>query len=595
VQDALAACGWTDAAKSEQQDASEAFSFIADKLELPMLTLKMDLFHVGKEDVNDDHKFIRERLLEVAIPEDRNDGQVITLEDCLETYFNSRVEVKRYLERRGTQTSASHYMSFDSTKGQAVHIESTEVQESGPSTPATGVPPISLPTYSSIRPGPHPVKYRASSIIQETMVYENDEKAALKMDLPRSNSTAKTGTAGRPRAGTLRKEIMMPAWQFFQLIRKSVQGGFLTKTNLVAWYTDIVPNNDAQVAAHLSTKRPVLGICLKRYLITTAGEPVRRGTHIDIPIEIALPQFIHDDNMADDAAAFGNFKLALQSVVCHRGDTVYAGHYVSLVRGSWADGDDKWILFDDLASERIKAIDIEKTLKEESPYLLFYQIQPIEGDPKDISRGERPPSYLSDTVDSAIAGLSKVSSLNLERRPSDQAFAETSTGRPSLDEPESYRSRGRPSGSMERRLSISNARAGNIDIPTISAENTPALSRRESRQSRYDNHSRKNSQNGEKRISRSFQNLAGKFTGLSKVESIPTIEGLTAGEPSAYAENTANFPPGAETREADPSRGKLRKEMADKSREKSRGRSTAGRHLTKSRRLDRPDRECIVM
>ena len=180
-----------------------------------MLTLKMDLFHTGKEEVDDDHRFIRERLLEVAIPEDRVDGSTITLEDCLETYFNSRVEVKRYLERRGTMNSISaRQQSWDSNKISSLHIESVEVPESGPSTPGAGVPP-NPPPYSPVRPGPVPFRpQRQPSIIQESFVYdkEADEKAALK-----SNNKS---NARRQRAMSLRKEVMMPAWQFFSLIRK---------------------------------------------------------------------------------------------------------------------------------------------------------------------------------------------------------------------------------------------------------------------------------------------------------------------------------------------------------------------------------------
>ena len=201
----------------EQQDASEAFSFITETLDLPMLTLKMDLFHTGKEDVNDDHRFIRERLLEVAIPEDRPDGTTITLEDCLETYFNSRVEVKRYLERRNTMNSVSaRQRSWDSNKVAASHIESVEVPDSGPSTPATTAPP-NLPPYSPVRPGPMPLRHspRQPSIIQESLVYD-DEKAALKAEM----SSEKRPPGGRPRGLSLRKEVMMPAWQFFSLIRK---------------------------------------------------------------------------------------------------------------------------------------------------------------------------------------------------------------------------------------------------------------------------------------------------------------------------------------------------------------------------------------
>ena len=101
LQDALADSGWSDARRVAQQDVSEAFSFITDKLALPLLTLKMDVYHTGKE-VNDDHRIVRERLLQVAIPENPEEGTEIRLEDCLESYFNNKVEVKRHLQRRNT-------------------------------------------------------------------------------------------------------------------------------------------------------------------------------------------------------------------------------------------------------------------------------------------------------------------------------------------------------------------------------------------------------------------------------------------------------------------------------------------------------------
>lgn len=101
LQEALGDCGWDAARKLAQQDVSEAFTFITDRLALPLLTLKMDVYHTGKEDT-DDHRIVRERLLDVAIPEPPDDGSSINLEDCLENYFNNKVEVKRHLQRRNT-------------------------------------------------------------------------------------------------------------------------------------------------------------------------------------------------------------------------------------------------------------------------------------------------------------------------------------------------------------------------------------------------------------------------------------------------------------------------------------------------------------
>ena len=210
IQDAIASCGWKEAANLHQQDASEAFSFITETLKLPMLTLKMDIFHTGKEDANDDHKFVKERLLEVSIPEETQEGSVITLEDCLEMYFNSRIEVKRYMERRATLNSTKSRSSIDNNKGISVHVEAADAYESQPSTPMTPGPQSPLPPYSPTRSILS--QTRAPSIIQEHYISEKSEEGL-------SRSETSGSQPGRHRAGSIKKEVMMPAWQFFSLIR----------------------------------------------------------------------------------------------------------------------------------------------------------------------------------------------------------------------------------------------------------------------------------------------------------------------------------------------------------------------------------------
>lgn len=168
----------------------------------------MDIFHHGKEETGDDHKFVNERMLEVAIPEEPNDGSALTLEACLENYFNNRIEVKRYLSNRNrTNRSVRSQASFDSSKGAASHVETVELDDSMPSTPLS---PMPASMKSSRRPtNPRP---RAPSIIQEYYVSEKDDS----LDAPDYESAHH----GRRRAGSLRREVMMPAWQFFSLIRE---------------------------------------------------------------------------------------------------------------------------------------------------------------------------------------------------------------------------------------------------------------------------------------------------------------------------------------------------------------------------------------
>lgn len=204
MQGALAACGWEDAGLLEQQDTSEAFSFITDRLQLPLLSLKMDIYHTGKEDPGDDHKIINERLLEVAIPEENaNTSRPIQLEDCLESYFNNRVEVVRHLER--THTLNSKRSTSAMSVLQAKDEPQIEVNEVLPS-PDPGLAQDDGPTS----PRPASGRARAPTLIRRTMVQDGVVK-----DVSEVQPSGKEG-------GAVRKEVLMPAWQFFNLIRSSI-------------------------------------------------------------------------------------------------------------------------------------------------------------------------------------------------------------------------------------------------------------------------------------------------------------------------------------------------------------------------------------
>ncbi|KAF2208544.1 hypothetical protein CERZMDRAFT_48979, partial [Cercospora zeae-maydis SCOH1-5] len=388
LQQSLAECGWQDAANTKQQDPSEAFTFITGQLELPLLTLKMDLYHTGKEEPHDDHKFVNERLLEIAIPAPSESGEDITLEDCLEHYFNNRVEVMRHLEsqRRNTLKSASDpwHDNPRTEKSSGLHIEVAEVLANGPGTPLPQTPLTESPVATTqskdpleqIRPGTG--RKRGDSIFGQRKI------ELIGIDPEKEGDTP---TQERERKMSTKTEVLMPAWQFFKLL---------------PWYTDHMPTSDAQVAAHFAKKRPVLGICLKRYSFTNNGTATKRNTFIDIPLEIGVPNFVSDENMQEDGPLVGNFRLILQSVVCHRGISVHSGHYVTLCRGKSSsaipestppsrssrtnsvsdsgDIEDPWMLFDDLARNRVTYVDIHQALRKETPYLLFYQVQPIGDD-----------------------------------------------------------------------------------------------------------------------------------------------------------------------------------------------------------------------
>ncbi|EPS34386.1 hypothetical protein PDE_09350 [Penicillium oxalicum 114-2] len=592
LQETLAECGWEDAAKLRQQDASEAFTFITEKLELPLLTLKMDIYHTGKEDASDDHKFINERLLEVAIPPEPADGEVLTLEDCLEAYFNNRIEVKRYMERRNTLSSRS-VDSLSISKGFSAHVE--EVETTPTSSPAQSTSPLpekASPWSSISRIGDSmdPRKLsRRDSIVRERFIPDSSDE---------TQEMADSAASDQPRRGVIRKEVMMPAWQFFSLI---------------PWYTDNTPTNDAQVAAHFSSKRPILGMCLKRYSFTPNGKAVRLNTYIDIPVEIGLPHFIQDDNMNVDAPIYGNFKLSLQAVVCHRGNSVDSGHYIALVRGTCDDAlppgsrngapsvsseaPKQWMRFDDLATERITLIDIEEALKTESPYLLFYQILPIDQDPSLVDSSNKPSSLASDlTLDVEMGDVyRKLSSLAVD---TDGSIAEDITSaRPSLEitSPDLMT---HPLGNPERRPSVVFSESTPFgpprSMPSMSPRLTPmdefgsgtsfSFSRRSSRHTKSNAGSRAGSQTGENRIGSTFSRFAGR---LSRDKFTSDGEGEIDESALDVDEGTVD----------DVHIGTSRLEGKDK---KAKDRNQWGKSKDKSKdrskgKAQKPDRECAVM
>ena len=306
--------------------------------------------------------------------------------------------------------------------------------------------------------------------------------------------------------------------------------------------------------------------------------------------------------MCDDGVGFGNFKLSLQSVVCHRGDRVDSGHYVSLVRGQASNAKNvedatqnsaskMWMLFDDMAKDRVTYVDIERALREESPYLLFYQVQPIEGDPGSIEDGENLPSYMSDGVDSGIAG---VLSSNSESKGSTGDSLEI--GMTSLDTQISDEPRGRSSMTSDRRMSVAftdtstgNARGDRPGEATTDGTKTSTislgLSRRGSKSSKKGSKSRAQSLSGDKTLSVSFTRLAGMLT---KDKSVAPPDLAIPEVPQELTTTTAS--------QTDLTQEIEKAKLKVESKDKKSHRLSEHHHLLKGKKKsEKLDRECNIM
>uniref|UniRef100_A0A060TBF4 ubiquitinyl hydrolase 1 n=1 Tax=Blastobotrys adeninivorans TaxID=409370 RepID=A0A060TBF4_BLAAD len=355
--DAIIAAGWKSTShRYEQQDTAELFQFITSKLNMPLLTLKVDIVHAGKEVVEDDHKLIQESLLHIPVPGEPSDGPVL-LEECLEAYFANDVQVTRQIERR--RTLDSEFSPIVSRRKYSIQYE-TSITESKQQPPQTVTELSSADAPSPLSPRgtfdsvsgvgmPHEHNDNETNGAQEHTV----ELASSQAPSPKSSrqslhsrdsdqipfpeppsydslyaSTSSPGRQAPPLPSKVnnplwnaKNEITLPAWMFLQLL---------------PFYTDSQGSGTTEsegmspIAQHFAHSRPVMGISLKRYSWSPQGTPVRNDRRVVVPREINLPSFVADDKDGD-GNVFGNFKLVLESAVFHRGKSLNSGHFVSMV------------------------------------------------------------------------------------------------------------------------------------------------------------------------------------------------------------------------------------------------------------------------
>lgn len=101
--------GWSGV--KGQQDAAEFYVFLMETLHMPMLSLKVELIHAGREDAHGDHKVTQERLLYLPIPGYPKDPP-ISLEECLSQYFSNSIVVNRNFESLSASNSDYSLQSY---------------------------------------------------------------------------------------------------------------------------------------------------------------------------------------------------------------------------------------------------------------------------------------------------------------------------------------------------------------------------------------------------------------------------------------------------------------------------------------------------
>jgi hypothetical protein len=377
--------------------------------------------------------------------------------------------------------------------------------------------------------------------------------------------------------------------------------------------------------------------------MTTDGIPKRQNTFIDIPDSLRLPYFMMVDELKPEDGANGlsaEYKLVLQSIVCHRGDSLHSGHYVAFARTAPKlltdnrrhDHDPppdyeeaQWVKFDDLALDnRVSYVDdIKQSLREEMPYLLFYQILPmveVTANSADGSVAE-PPSY----KESAVSVPGTGPQAHTISRSTSGFFDSTTTLTANsglgirfssdLERPvrHSMDSDGHRTGGPY--LTVDNSRRGSVaasepNLPTTPAitpdghhspagattpgeESTTAarLSRAAAMFAKAGSRSRPSSQAGDGRIGITMS----QFRGLMRTSRDPLVDGSEAAAvPEEVVEGSVGHADGVHGREGDSNshiHGHLRK---DRGKSKDRDRAK-GKGKEKENKGGVPERECIVM
>lgn len=389
LMESLMEADWCDGQTlHRQQDVSELFQFICDKMDMPLLTLKVDIAHGGKEVREDDHKLVNERMLHIPVPGDDNDPPIL-LEQCLEQYFSNSVNVRRQIERRKTldQLDAVAFKrprSYSTkSKKYHVHVETVEMLDGEGGSPSTLA--SRRTSVSSVEEGD---KKDINTLRELQFVdqnrwhrYDNEEDrgegetgGVVEVGDENDDSNAESSSSVTDSAvdsavdspvlpDTASVSTMVKNPRVSELIRKGSIGGQSTRSSLwnenseitlPAWmflqllpfYSNTKGDTDSPAAVYFAKSKPVLVICLKRFCWTESGVAKKNNRTVVIPDTIHFPSFVADQNLdmdyedSEEAVSDedyeqpkhpGAFKLVLESAVCHRGTSVHSGHYITLV------------------------------------------------------------------------------------------------------------------------------------------------------------------------------------------------------------------------------------------------------------------------
>ncbi|OUM55618.1 hypothetical protein BVG19_g5187 [[Candida] boidinii] len=384
----------------------------------------------------------------------------LTLEECLNEYFNNSITVKRHLERRRTidrpdiqpSVKEDHEAEYDEYEKMGILSKTADSQiaELNPfeesirtTTTETTITTSSssdlsdtseekeIPTLTPVPSTSFGTVTRGSISKLSDIIEASRTRSSTIVSFLNNASISHPASLTRRTSSFSNAEVTLPAWMFLQLLPyysdpkvklkpenheepyrrrisriKTIDSADKQSFEKATRKSEEF-NNLSLFELRYHNKRPVVPICLKRYVWNEKGQCDKINRKVIIPSIIKYPYFISEDRSSkrgfvnferstDNIAPFGSFMLVLESCVCHRGRNVNSGHYVSLTRKypfskkrnlTHREESEPWLLFNDVFAKgkKVTEMTFEKALETEDPYILFYKIVDLNDKEETIS------------------------------------------------------------------------------------------------------------------------------------------------------------------------------------------------------------------
>ncbi|KAG2225603.1 hypothetical protein INT45_013714, partial [Circinella minor] len=261
-----------------QEDVGELFMFITETFELPYLPFQIRLFHGAERDTDDD-RVMTDRILSISVPEDHS----AKLENLLLDHFYDNIitGLKRQVGKDRSSLQQQKKNERKQSTSKSVYNREKKKEEYDDNISCTSS--------------------------------DGDELSITKGEIEHDEGIRKEG------------QIEVTAWQVLELL--PFYSGMNEQGNAI----------ETQTPQSFPDWHLMLPIVLNRYRYDQRGNSHKINTLIDIPPQIEFNRFVNRNTDYPICGTCGRrveCVMRLQSAVCHKGNSVHAGHYIAYAKSS---------------------------------------------------------------------------------------------------------------------------------------------------------------------------------------------------------------------------------------------------------------------